>query len=278
MLMFFRPIIGVFVVLASACMVSPVRAELYYDNGDGINIFGGSVAYVPQGNTWAGPSGGPATISYSFASASYATSESPGPSIVVLNLANTGISSANWQTEITAALNSWATAVNTNIAPGTLVFNLVADSNTAWNAGGATGDIRFGGETMDGAFGVLAHAYFPPPNGNTAAGDTHFDVADNWVVSSLDADTNTIDIFQVAAHEIGHALGLSHTNVPGSLMNPIYSEAFSGPQADDIAGIIDIFDGGGFVAAAATTPEPMTAALALLSLTALDRRLRRKFA
>ncbi len=130
---------------------------------------------------------------------------------------------------------------------------------------------------MDGAFGTLAHAYYPPPNGTTAAGDTHFDVADNWTVSSIDGDTNTIDIFQVAAHEIGHALGLMHTSVPGSLMNPIYSEAFTGIQADDLAGIIDIFVGGGR-AAAATTPEPITAALALLSLTALGRRFHRRFA
>ena len=255
-----------------------MHAGLYYDDGDGRNFidgFGG-VSYVTQGSTWAGPLGGPATISYSFGTAAYATTEIPG-NIVVLNVGNTGIAAANWQTQITNALNAWATEVNTALGGGTLVFNLVADSNTAFNAGGATGDIRFGGEAMDGALGVLAHAYYPPPNGTSAAGDTHFDIDDNWAVGSIDGDTSTIDIFQVAAHEIGHALGLGHTNVPGSLMNPIYSEAFTGLQADDIAGIIDIFNGAGMLEDS-SSPEPVTAALALIGATALIRRVRRQFA
>lgn len=271
----YRYALGALTALFTLTTAQSVQAGLYYDTGGGFfhQPGGGGVAYVTYGNTWAGGAGGPATITYSFNTASYATSE-PAGTIVVLNTANTGISAANWQAEITSALNAWATPVNAALGAGTLVFNLVADSNTAFNAAGATGDIRFGGHTFDGAGGTLAHAYFPPPNGTSAAGDTHFDIADNYAVGSIDADTSTIDIFQVAAHEIGHAIGLQHTNVPNSLMNAIYTEAFTGPQADDIAGAIDIFNGGGMLANS-SSPEPITISLSLLGLAALIKRTRR---
>lgn len=273
--MHYRYILRICPFIAVALIAHPAQGSIYYDTGGAHHGSGGSVAYVTQGNTWAGGAGGPATITYSFSTANYATGESgAGGTTLVLNLANTGISAANWQTQIVAALNAWATPVNAALGGGTLVFNLVADSNTAFNAGGATGDIRFAGHTFDGAGGTLAHAYYPPPNGTSAAGDTHFDVADNYAVSSIDGNLTTIDIFQVAAHEIGHALGLEHTSVPNSLMNPIYSESFTGPQADDIAGAIDIFNGGGMVANS-SAPEPITISLSLIGLASLIRRARR---
>jgi hypothetical protein len=62
----------------------------------------------------------------------------------------------------------------------------VADDGSAFNASGQSqGDIRFGdlrvaSHGFDGASGVIAHAYYPPPNGSTASGDAHFDKAENW--------------------------------------------------------------------------------------------------
>jgi hypothetical protein len=69
----------------------------------------------------------------------------------------------------------------------------------------------------------------------------------------------------VTAHEIGHALGLGHTAVPNSLMNPFYTEAFSGPQADDIAGMQFIYGR----APVHGVPEPGVAALLALAGAAL---------
>jgi hypothetical protein len=43
------------------------------------------------------------------------------------------------------------------------------------------GDIRIGAHRFDGAGKVLAHTYYPPPNGSSAAGDSHYDSSENWV-------------------------------------------------------------------------------------------------
>uniref|UniRef100_A0A8C9RQU8 Matrix metallopeptidase 20b (enamelysin) n=1 Tax=Scleropages formosus TaxID=113540 RepID=A0A8C9RQU8_SCLFO len=64
---------------------------------------------------------------------------------------------------------------------------------------------------FDGPQGTLAHAYGP---GTGIGGDTHFDDDEVW--------TTGINLYLVAAHEFGHALGLSHSNNPESLMYPTY--------------------------------------------------------
>ncbi|XP_029922882.1 collagenase 3 [Myripristis murdjan] len=87
---------------------------------------------------------------------------------------------------------------------------------------------------FDGPDGLLAHAY---PPGNGIGGDTHFDEDEHW-----SKDSTAYNLFLVATHEFGHALGLSHSSDPGALMYPIYNYARGYPLAeDDIEGIQSLY-------------------------------------
>ncbi|CAF1262745.1 unnamed protein product [Didymodactylos carnosus] len=75
-------------------------------------------------------------------------------------------------------------------------------------------DIVFNFVPVDGPSGTLAYAYFPED------GRVHFDSAENWIERFDHDGTN---LFLVAVHEIGHALGLKHnTKDKQSIMYPTY--------------------------------------------------------
>jgi len=74
-----------------------------------------------------------------------------------------------------------------------------ADIIIYW-ANGDHGD----GSPFDGPFGVLAHAYYPPPNSGSLAGDVHFDEAETWTDAFQSGGPQPVDLETVALHEIGH--------------------------------------------------------------------------
>jgi len=154
-----------------------------------------------------------------------------------------------WEAEVAAAFDAWADIAD-------ISFSKVADDGAPFNSPTDSGDIRIGGHEFDGAGGTLAHGFFPPPNGNTAAGDIHFDTAETWKIGF---GGSGFDLFQVMAHEIGHAIGLKHETTVTALMNPFYTEDFRGLLQDDIDGAQEIYG-------PAVIPLPATLPLAAAGL------------
>jgi peptidoglycan hydrolase-like protein with peptidoglycan-binding domain len=140
------------------------------------------------------------------------------------------------RTAIAEALRIWSDVT-------TLTFTEVpVGSNPDFVIRFATGD-HGDGSSFDGVGRVLAHAFFPPPNGGAIAGDAHFDEAETWTVD-LPVPTGGVDLVTVAAHEFGHSLGLAHSSIPGALMFPSYAGAMRRLAQDDIDGIRSLYPWG----------------------------------
>ncbi|CAL9685956.1 unnamed protein product [Knipowitschia caucasica] len=105
---------------------------------------------------------------------------------------------------------------------------------------------------FDGPNGTLAHAFSP---GEGHGGDTHFDEDEIWTLTS--SGTN---LFLVAAHEFGHALGLAHSQVQSALMFPTYqyvvTDGYHLPE-DDRLGIQALYGIRGTAPEPTVNPGPM---------------------
>lgn len=92
------------------------------------------------------------------------------------------------------------------------------------------------GYPFDGRGSTLAHAFYP------TTGDIHFD-DDEYFTDNYKNEYEQYTLRLIAAHEIGHALGLSHSSEEGSLMYPLYQQFNSSYELaeDDQRGIQTLY-------------------------------------
>lgn len=71
------------------------------------------------------------------------------------------------------------------------------------------------------------------------AGQIEFDTSENWIFTQ-NPSSSGVNFLAVAIREVGHAIGLGHSNDPSSLMYPyLYDQR--GPTLKDAAAIREIY-------------------------------------
>tara|TARA_R100000988_G_C4003124_1_gene170522 strand:- start:2288 stop:2791 length:504 start_codon:yes stop_codon:yes gene_type:complete len=134
----------------------------------------------------------------------------------------------DWCSEWVAGFESWSDVCDLN-------FSRTRELHSANIIISCNADKKHGfGEKA----GTLARAQFPEKDYSGSV-LIWTDVYEDWIVRA--SNEEGIILQAVAAHEIGHALGLKHSKNKGSLMYPRYNPSIIKPQEEDIARIETLY-------------------------------------
>ena len=115
----------------------------------------------------------------------------------------------------------------------------VADINFVLSTDSLDVDIRLGWANIDGVGGVLGDATIPR-DGPLERTIIRFDPEENWSTGGNAIETE-IDFLYTSTHEIGHSLGIEHSNSDDALMAENYNSELKSLQIDDVAAITSIY-------------------------------------
>lgn len=162
-------------------------------------------------------------------------------SVLWQKMASCGLSTSVWEGQILQSLQTWAKATNIN-------FSVVPDKGAPLGASGAVqGDSRFGDiriACVPMSLDVLALTTPPGSLAGTRAGDIVFNSNDVFTVGSGLLGLNNVtglavtqDLYTVALHEVGHALGLPDNTNSASVMYSKYQGAETTLAAVDVTAV-----------------------------------------
>jgi hypothetical protein len=155
-----------------------------------------------------------------------------GASSNLFQMLNAQSATTTWKMAVLRAFQTWAVNANVN-------FGLVPDGGQALGTPGAPqhdarfGDVRIAARPMAANTVALGTPF--SWSGSTWCGDTLFN---NTYTFSVNGGPGQYDLYTVALHEAGHALGLpDNPSDPQSPMYPSYKGPRTGLDANDIANI-----------------------------------------